>query len=153
VIIPDETLDAAASCRSVTSPTLPARQADRRNRRSRRAARLATQVPPPEVAALKGKLEHINGDKENAVRDQNFEKRRRCATRSGSCSRRSAASKEAWREGAPTHRPIINEEGVRSSCRADGDPVTGLQRPSTAAVAPHGRGNARAWSARTRRSR
>ena len=36
-------------------------------------ARLAAQVPPPEVASLKDKLDAINRDKEEAVRDQNFE--------------------------------------------------------------------------------
>ncbi len=37
-------------------------------------ARLAAQVPPPEVAELKAKLEGVNAEKEAAVRDQNFER-------------------------------------------------------------------------------
>src|SRR5207247_540957 len=75
VIIPDESLDAAAklSERYITDRFLPDKAIDVIDEAGARA-RLATQVPPPEVAALKGKLEHINGDKENAVRDQNFEK-------------------------------------------------------------------------------
>src|SRR2546428_7827630 len=75
VIIPDETLDAAAklSERYITDRFLPDKAIDVIDEAGARA-RLATQVPPPEVAALKAKLEHINGDKENAVRDQNFEK-------------------------------------------------------------------------------
>src|SRR2546426_124953 len=75
VIIPDDTLDAAAklSERYITDRFLPDKAIDVIDEAGARA-RLATQVPPPEVAALKGKLEHINGDKENAVRDQNFEK-------------------------------------------------------------------------------
>src|SRR5438445_325609 len=75
VIIPDETLDAAAklSERYITDRFLPDKAIDVIDEAGARA-RLATQVPPPEVAALKGKLEHINGDKENAVRDQNFER-------------------------------------------------------------------------------
>src|SRR5438093_10917698 len=75
VIIPDESLDAAASLseRYITDRFLPDEAIDVIDEAGARA-RLATQVPPPEVAALKAKLEHINGDKENAVRDQNFEK-------------------------------------------------------------------------------
>src|SRR5258708_7087462 len=75
VIIPDDTLDAAAklSERYITDRFLPDKAIDVIDEAGARA-RLATQVPPPEVAALKDKLEHINGDKENAVRDQNFER-------------------------------------------------------------------------------
>src|SRR6266566_4935767 len=110
VIIPDETLDAAAklSERYITDRFLPDKAIDVIDEAGARA-RLATQVPPPEVAALKGKLEHINGDKENAVRDQNLEKERQ------------------------THRPIINEEGVAFIVsRWTGIPVTRLQEAETA---------------------
>jgi ATP-dependent Clp protease ATP-binding subunit ClpC len=40
----------------------------------RARARLAAQAPPPEVAALKTKLEEVSAEKETAVRDQNFER-------------------------------------------------------------------------------
>src|SRR5881397_3392423 len=75
VTIPDTTLWTAAklSERYITDRFLPDKAIDVIDEAGARA-RLATQVPPPEVAALKAKLEHINGDKENAVRDQNFEK-------------------------------------------------------------------------------
>src|SRR2546430_2419612 len=75
VIIPDETLDAAAklSERYITDRFLPDKAIDVIDEAGARA-RLATQVPPPEVGALKAKLVHINGGKENTVRDQKFEK-------------------------------------------------------------------------------
>src|SRR6266487_2863393 len=75
VVIPDETLVEAAklSERYITDRFLPDKAIDVIDEAGARA-RLAAQVPPPEVAALKDKLEHINGDKENAVRDQNFER-------------------------------------------------------------------------------
>src|SRR3989475_662898 len=75
VVIPDATLESAAklSERYITDRFLPDKAIDVIDEAGARA-RLATQVPPPEVAALKEKLEHINGEKEGAVRDQNFER-------------------------------------------------------------------------------
>src|SRR5439155_262288 len=75
VVIPDATLEAAAklSERYITDRFLPDKAIDVIDEAGARA-RLATQVPPPEVAELKGRLEKINGDKEAAVRDQNFER-------------------------------------------------------------------------------
>src|SRR6266480_2289093 len=75
VIIPDETLVEAAklSERYITDRFLPDKAIDVIDEAGARA-RLAAQVPPPEVAELKDKLEGINGDKEAAVRDQNFER-------------------------------------------------------------------------------
>src|SRR5439155_854753 len=75
VIIPDESLDAAAklSERYITDRFLPDKAIDVIDEAGARAP-LAAQVPPAEVASLKEKLEHINGEKEGAVRDQNFER-------------------------------------------------------------------------------
>src|SRR5438034_213606 len=75
VTITDAALEAAAklSERYITDRFLPDKAIDLIDEAASRA-RLATQVPPPEVADLKGKLEKINGDKEAAVRDQNFER-------------------------------------------------------------------------------
>src|SRR5204862_107823 len=74
-------------------------------------ARLATQVPPPEVAALKNKLEHINGDKENAVRDQNFERAAALRDQERELQAEIRRKQEAWEKERQTHRPTISEEG------------------------------------------
>ena len=70
-----DTLDAAAklSERYITDRFLPDKAIDVIDEAGARE-RLATQVPPPEVAKLKDDLEQISRDKENAVRDQNFER-------------------------------------------------------------------------------
>src|SRR5213595_3625257 len=75
VIIPDDTLIEAAklSERYITDRFLPDKAIDVIDEAGARA-RLAAQVPPPEVAELKDKLEALSGDKEAAVRDQNFER-------------------------------------------------------------------------------
>ncbi|MEO6778039.1 MAG: Clp protease N-terminal domain-containing protein, partial [Gemmatimonadaceae bacterium] len=72
VTIPDATLVAAAkmSERYITDRFLPDKAIDVIDEAGARA-RLATQAPPPEVAALKLDLEGVNGEKETAVRDQN----------------------------------------------------------------------------------
>src|SRR5438132_1112682 len=134
VIIPDETLDAAAklSERYITDRFLPDKAIDVIDEAGARA-RLATQVPPPEVAALKGKLEHINGDKENAVRDQNFEKAAALRDQERELQAEIRRKQEAWEKERQTHRPIINEEGVAFIVsRWTGIPVTRLQEAETA---------------------
>src|SRR5438445_34148 len=134
VIIPDETLDAAAklSERYITDRFLPDKAIDVIDEAGARA-RLATQVPPPEVAALKAKLEHINGDKENAVRDQNFEKAAALRDQERELQADIRRKQEAWEKERQTHRPTINEEGVAFIVsRWTGIPVTRLQEAETA---------------------
>ena len=100
VTIPDSTLLIAAkqSERYITDRFLPDKAIDVIDEAGR--ARLAAQAPPPEVAALKAELEKVNGDKEAAVRDQNFEKAARSATRSGRSRARSARSRRSGSSGA-----------------------------------------------------
>src|SRR6184192_413520 len=134
VIIPDETLDAAAklSERYITDRFLPDKAIDVIDEAGARA-RLATQVPPPEVAALKAKLEHINGDKENAVRDQNFEKAAALRDQERELQAEIRRKQEAWEKERQTHRPTISEEGVALIVsRWTGIPVTRLQEAETA---------------------
>ena len=134
VIIPDETLDAAAklSERYITDRFLPDKAIDVIDEAGARA-RLATQVPPPEVAALKAKLEAINGDKENAVRDQNFEKAAALRDQERELQAEIRRKQEAWEKERQTHRPTINEEGVAFIVsRWTGIPVMRLQEAETA---------------------
>src|SRR5213594_1189073 len=134
VTITDAALEAAAklSERYITDRFLPDKAIDLIDEAGARA-RLATQVPPPEVAALKAKLEHINGDKENAVRDQNFEKAAALRDQERELQADIRRKQEAWEKERQTHRPTISEEGVAFIVsRWTGIPVTRLQEAETA---------------------
>ena len=134
VVIPDETLESAArlSERYITDRFLPDKAIDVIDEAGARA-RLAAQVPPPEVAALKGQLEHINAEKEASVRDQNFE--RAAALRDQEREKQSEIRRrrEEWEKERQTHRPTISEENVAFIVsRWTGIPVTRLQEAETA---------------------
>ncbi len=134
VIIPDETLIEAAklSERYITDRFLPDKAIDVIDEAGARA-RLAAQVPPPEVAELKDKLEGINGDKEAAVRDQNFEKAASLRDSEREVQAEIRRKQEEWERERQTRRPTISEEGVAFIVsRWTGIPVTRLQEAETA---------------------
>ena len=134
IIIPDTTLDSAArlSERYITDRFLPDKAIDVIDEAGARA-RLAAQVPPPEVAALKEKLEGINGDKEAAVRDQNFERAASLRDQERELQAEIRRKQEEWERQRQTHRPTIDEEGVAFIVsRWTGIPVTRLQEAETA---------------------
>src|SRR6266550_3609864 len=134
VIIPDETLIEAAklSERYITDRFLPDKAIDVIDEAGARA-RLAAQVPPPEVAELKDKLEGINGDKEAAVRDQNFERAASLRDSERELQAESRRKQEEWERERQTRRPTISEEGVAFiGSRWTGIPVTRLQEAETA---------------------
>jgi ATP-dependent Clp protease ATP-binding subunit ClpC len=134
VIIPDETLTEAAklSERYITDRFLPDKAIDVIDEAGARA-RLAAQVPPPEVAELKEKLEGINGDKEAAVRDQNFERAASLRDSERELQSEIRRKQEEWERERQTRRPTISEEGVAFIVsRWTGIPVTRLQEAETA---------------------
>jgi ATP-dependent Clp protease ATP-binding subunit ClpC len=134
VIIPDETLSEAAklSERYITDRFLPDKAIDVIDEAGARA-RLAAQVPPPEVAELKDKLEGINTDKEAAVRDQNFERAAALRDQERELQAEIRRKQEEWERERQTRRPTINEEGVAFIVsRWTGIPVTRLQEAETA---------------------
>ncbi|HLZ44071.1 MAG TPA: ATP-dependent Clp protease ATP-binding subunit [Gemmatimonadales bacterium] len=134
VVIPDDTLVEAAklSERYITDRFLPDKAIDVIDEAGARA-RLAAQVPPPEVAELKDKLEGINGDKEAAVRDQNFEKAASLRDAERELQSDIRRKQEEWERERQTRRPTINEEGVAFIVsRWTGIPVTRLQEAETA---------------------
>jgi ATP-dependent Clp protease ATP-binding subunit ClpC len=134
VVIPDDTLVEAAklSERYITDRFLPDKAIDVIDEAGARA-RLAAQVPPPEVAELKDKLEGINGDKEAAVRDQNFEKAASLRDAERELQSEIRRKQEEWERERQTRRPTINEEGVAFIVsRWTGIPVTRLQEAETA---------------------
>jgi ATP-dependent Clp protease ATP-binding subunit ClpC len=134
VIIPDETLAEAAklSERYITDRFLPDKAIDVIDEAGARA-RLAAQAPPPEVAELKDKLEAINGEKEAAVRDQNFERAAALRDSERELQTEIRRKQEEWERERQTRRPTISEEHVAFIVsRWTGIPVTRLQEAETA---------------------
>ena len=129
IVVPDESLEAAAklSERYITDRFLPDKAIDVIDEAGARA-RIGAQVPPPEVAELKGKLEGINREKEAAVRDQNFERAASLRDQERELQGQIIAQQEAWEKERQTRRPVVNEEEVAFIVsRWTGIPVTRLQ--------------------------
>jgi ATP-dependent Clp protease ATP-binding subunit ClpC len=134
VVIPDETLADAAklSERYITDRFLPDKAIDVIDEAGARA-RLASQVPPAEVANLKAELEKVNLDKEDAVRDQNFERAAALRDKERDLQNQIRVKQEEWERERQTRRPVISEEDVAFIVsRWTGIPVTRLQEAEAA---------------------
>ncbi len=134
VSIPDPTLTAAAqlSDRYITDRFLPDKAIDVIDEAGARA-RLASQVPPAEVANLKTALEKVNLTKEDAVRDQNFERAAALRDQERDLQNQIRLKQEEWERDRQTRRPVIDEEAVAFIVsRWTGIPVTRLQEAETA---------------------
>jgi ATP-dependent Clp protease ATP-binding subunit ClpC len=133
VVIPDETLVASAQLadRYITDRFLPDKAIDVVDEAGARA-RLASQVPPAEVSSLKAELEKVNQEKENAVRDQDFEKAASLRDSERDLQTRIRLRQEEWERERQTHRPVIDEEAVAFIVsRWTGIPLTRLQEAET----------------------
>ena len=134
VTIPDTTLLSAAklSERYITDRFLPDKAIDVIDEAGARA-RLASQAPPPEVAALKEDLDKVNAEKEAAVRDQNFEKAASLRDRERELQGDIRKQQEEWEQRRQSHRPVLGEEEIAFIVsRWTGIPVTRLQEAETA---------------------
>ncbi|MDB4907980.1 MAG: ATPase domain protein [Gemmatimonadetes bacterium] len=134
VTIPDTTLTLAAklSERYITDRFLPDKAIDVIDEAGARA-RLAAQAPPPEVADLKGQLEKVNGEKEAAVRDQNFERAASLRDSERELQQEIRRKQEEWEKRRQSHRPVLGEEEISFIVsRWTGIPVTRLQEAETA---------------------
>ncbi len=133
VSIPDETLVAAAqlSDRYITDRFLPDKAIDVIDEAGARA-RLASQQPPAEVATLKVDLEKVNQEKENAVRDQNFERAAALRDSERELQNQIRLRQEEWERERLVRRPVIDEEAVAFIVsRWTGIPLTRLQETET----------------------
>ncbi len=129
VAIPDPTVKAAAelSDRYITDRFLPDKAIDVIDEAGARA-RLASQVPPAEVAELKAALEQVNLQKEEAVRDQNFERAAALRDQERDLQNQIRLKNEEWERERQTRRPVIDEEAIAFIVsRWTGIPVTRLQ--------------------------
>src|SRR5436305_2657701 len=134
VTIPDTTLESAAklSERYITDRFLPDKAIDVIDEAGARA-RLATQSPPPAVAELKGLLDAVNVDKEQAVRDQNFERAASLRDRERELQGDIRRKQEEWEKHRQSHRPVLGEDEVSFIVsRWTGIPVMRLQEAETA---------------------
>jgi ATP-dependent Clp protease ATP-binding subunit ClpC len=134
VTIPDSTLVAAAklSERYITDRFLPDKAIDVIDEAGARA-RLAAQVPPADVADLRGQLDQVNVDKEGAVRDQNFEKAASLRDRERELQAEIRQRQEEWEQRRQSFRPVLGEEEISFIVsRWTGIPVTRLQEAETA---------------------
>lgn len=133
VSIPDTTLVAAAqlSDRYITDRFLPDKAIDVIDEAGARA-RLASQQPPTEVATLKLDLEKVNQEKENAVRDQNFERAASLRDSERELQNQIRLRQEEWERERLVRRPVIDEEAVAFIVsRWTGIPLTRLQETET----------------------
>jgi len=134
VTIPDATLLAAAkmSERYITDRFLPDKAIDVIDEAGARA-RLATQAPPPAVAALKGELEGVNAEKETAVRDQNFERAAALRDKERDLQTQIKQTQEEWDRHRQSHRPVLGEDEISFIVsRWTGIPVRRLQEAEAA---------------------
>src|SRR6187551_1161425 len=134
VTIPDMTLVLASklSERYITDRFLPDKAIDVIDEAGARA-RLAAQAPPPEVAALKADLEKVNGEKEAAVRDQNFERAASLRDKEREIQGNIKQKQAEWEARRQSHRPVLGEEEIAFIVsRWTGIPVTRLQEAETA---------------------
>jgi len=126
ITIPDATLRAAAelSERYITDRFLPDKAIDVIDEAGARA-RLASQHPPAEVGALKLQLDQVTVEKEEAVRDQNFEKAAALRDRERDLQQQIRQVQDDWERERQTMRPIIDEEAISFIVgRWTGIPVT-----------------------------
>ncbi len=131
--IPDTTLVAAAELadRYITDRFLPDKAIDVVDEAGARA-RLASQVPPDDVATLKGELEQVNENKENAVRDQNFERAAALRDSERDLQTKIRVRQEEWERERQTFRPVIDEEAIAFIVsRWTGIPLTRLREAET----------------------
>ena len=134
VTIPDTTLVSASklSERYITDRFLPDKAIDVIDEAGARA-RLAAQAPPPEVAALKAKLDENISEKEAAVRDQNFERAASLRDKERELQADIRRKQEEWEKRRQSHRPVLGEEEISFIVsRWTGIPVTRLQEAETA---------------------
>ena len=133
ITIPDESLEQAARLaeRYITDRFLPDKAIDVIDEAGSRA-RIASTVPPPEVEELKDELAGIADKKEEAIKDQDFEKAAELRDDERELLHRIKAEQEAWEEERKLHRPEISPEEIAFIVgRWTGIPVNRIQQAET----------------------
>jgi ATP-dependent Clp protease ATP-binding subunit ClpC len=133
VRLPPDTLVTATklSERYITDRHLPDKAIDVIDEACARV-HLSTQVPPPEVADLQEELKNVGNLKDEAIRDQDFERAAELRDKERDLQAEIRRRREEWEEERRTFRPLITEEHVAFIVsRWTGIPVTRLQEAET----------------------
>ena len=134
ITIPDDALAHASrlSDRYITDRFLPDKAIDVIDEAGARA-RIASQVPPAEVEDLKAELARVAKRKEDAIRDQDFERAAQLRDEEREIQKRIRDEKAAWEEERRRFRPEISVEDVAFIVsRWTGIPLTRLREAETA---------------------
>ena len=134
VELPDESLMAATklSERYITDRFLPDKAIDVLDEAGARS-RLGAQVPPPEVQQLQDELDELSGRKDDAIRDQDFEKAALLRDREKELNSEIRRRKEDWEKQQRDYRPVVDEEAISFIVsRWTGIPVSRLREEETA---------------------
>ena len=133
VVYPDEALNAATKLadRYISDRFLPDKAIDVVDEAGARA-RLGAQVPPPEVQELQEQLEELAGWKEEAIRDQDFERAAYLRDREKEIQEDIKRKREEWERQRREQRPVVGEEDIAFIVsRWTGIPVTRLREAET----------------------
>ncbi len=133
VHIPDESLVASSKLadRYITDRFLPDKAIDVVDEASARA-RLGAQVPPSEVQDLQKRLEELAGSKDEAIRDQDFERAAFLRDQEKELQEQIKQLRETWDKQRREHWPTLSEEDISFIVsRWTGIPVMRLQESET----------------------
>ncbi len=133
VHLPDESLIAATKLadRYITDRFLPDKAIDVVDEASARA-RLGAQVPPSEVQDLQKSLEELADQKDEAIRDQDFERAAYLRDREKELQEQIKQLRETWEKQRREHWPTLDEEDISFIVsRWTGIPVMRLQESET----------------------
>jgi len=133
VVIPDESLTAAAKLaeRYITDRFLPDKAIDVIDEAGARA-RLGAQVPPAEVQELQEQLEELAGWKDEAIRDQDFERAAYLRDREKEVQEEIKRRRDEWERTQEEFRPTVEEDDIAFIVgRWTGIPVTRLKEAET----------------------
>ncbi len=133
VEVPDESVEASVklSERYITDRFLPDKAIDVMDEAGARA-RLGAQVPPPDVQELQEELETLGDAKDEAIRDQDFERAASLRDEEREIQEEIERLREEWEKEREEHRPVVSEEDIAYIVsRWTGIPVTRLQEAET----------------------
>jgi ATP-dependent Clp protease ATP-binding subunit ClpC len=133
VTVPDTSLEAAAKLadRYITDRFLPDKAIDVIDEAGARS-RLGAQVPPPEVQKLQAEMEELAGRKDEAIRDQDFERAALLRDREKELLSEIRRTKEEWEKQQREQRPVVTEEEIAFIVsRWTGIPVSRLREEET----------------------
>ncbi len=134
ITIPDEALASASRLadRYITDRFLPDKAIDVIDEAGARA-QIASQVPPAVVDDLKDKLSEVAAAKENAIRDQDFERAAQLRDEEREIQRRIGEARVEWEEERRRFRPEITTDDVAFIVsRWTGIPLTRIRQAETA---------------------